>query len=129
MADHGGVKDPGRRARWINPIGTRAASKPGGTSLRCFANINACIDLEISLLNHRQSANLEDIKADEITIISQYKEDLGELRKQLKWAITQYFGLDYRTLPKCDTIDKVQGGQNKIVILLLPPITPVSLAS
>jgi hypothetical protein len=116
----GGVADESNRVRWLNTIGGKASPKPGSTSLRNFANINAAVDLVTSLLNHQPSDDVPDLPGSSITIISPYKDDLDEMKKQLKMAIDLEMPR-FLNVPEGSTVDKMQGGQNEIIILLIPP--------
>ncbi|KAK0108023.1 hypothetical protein ONS95_002848 [Cadophora gregata] len=103
---YGGEADEDIRVRWLNIADGFASPKPGSTSLRNYANINAAIMLVLSLLKHHPSdSTIPDLKGSDITILSPYRADLEVMRTQLAWAIEKDIG----------------GVQNQIVILLIPP--------
>ncbi|CZR63032.1 uncharacterized protein PAC_12929 [Phialocephala subalpina] len=123
---YGGKKDEGNRVRWINPKGSKGAPAPGENSPRNFSNIWAGVELLMSLLDHRNSAGVKDIKASDITILSPYKADLAEM----KALVAMVMGEDmpgFLYIPEGTTIDKIQGGQNQIIILMVPPHHPNTL--
>jgi hypothetical protein len=70
-AEYDGVEDPNDRVRWID-LGELCvgAAKPGGTSLRNFANINACVDLVTALLGHKAPADIKPLDSKKITVIT-----------------------------------------------------------
>ena len=117
----GGAADPDCRVRWVNTKDSFASAKPGSTSLRNFANINAALQVVLSLLKHEAPEGIPDLPGSSITLLSPYKEDLEELKKQLGFGIKADLGPDFLNIPLVQTIDKMQGGQNEIVILLIPP--------
>jgi hypothetical protein len=117
----GGAADPDCRVRWVNTKDSFASAKPGSTSLRNFANINAALSLVLSLLKHKPSDGIPDLPGSSVTLLSPYKEDLEELKKQLGFGIKAELGPDFLNIPLVQTIDKMQGGQNEVVILLIPP--------
>lgn len=121
-----GKTDEGNRVRWINPKGSKGAPAPGEHFLRNFANINAAVDLVTSMLNHIPGEGVEDINGGVITILSPYKADLVEMKRQLEMSI-QGIMPEFLRIPEGTTVDKIQGGQNQIIIFLIPPRHPSSL--
>lgn len=117
----GGPADRDCRVRWVNTKDSFASANPGSTSLRNFANIKEAAQLVISLLRHVPTEGIPDLPGSSITLLSPYKEDLEELKKQLGFGIKFELSPNFLNIPLVQTIDKMQGGQNEIVILLIPP--------
>lgn len=121
--EFGGVADSNDRVRWLNVIGGWASPKAGLTSYRNFMNIQAAVEFVISLVDHGYGGALgqgiSQLDPMKITLLSPYKDDCTELQRQLRWAMeAKYPGLP---LPQITVVDKIQGGQNEIVLLMFTP--------
>lgn len=75
----------------------------------------------VSLFTHEpQSPDIEDLLGHRVLILSPYKEQCNELRRQLKWALQNAMP-EFGNIPPVSTVDKVQGSECRIVILDFVP--------
>ncbi|KAH7356992.1 AAA domain-containing protein [Rhexocercosporidium sp. MPI-PUGE-AT-0058] len=99
----------------FNTTGSRSAPLPGRKSLRNFGNVNAMVEILDMLLAHRGADGISRFNGQSITIITGYRDQQDELKKQFGVRIVNWEELG----SYMDTIDAMQGGENDIIFLEL----------
>ena len=109
------------RTLWFNVENAYASPRGKTKSLVNYGNINVICNLLNSIFWHDVgNSGLDELPGSSILIMSPYKEQAKELRLQVRWTL-QGPQPHFTNIPEVATVDRMQGGERRIVIFDFTP--------